>query len=47
MPNSVHNFKMPEIKKPGTSGKDMAKLLESESHQKKISSSGALQRIAK
>ncbi len=47
MPTSVHDSKMPEVKKPAQSAKDMAKLLENEDEQKKISGNSALKRIAK
>ena len=45
--NSVHKFKVPEIKASGTSGKELVKQLESEEAVKKISNNNSMKRIVR
>ena len=47
LPNTVHEFKMPESQGGGLSAKDMIKKFQNEEESKKILGSGSLKRIAK
>lgn len=47
LPNTVHEFKVPEAQGGGLSAKEMVKKFQNEGEAKKISGSSSLKRIAK